>query len=75
MSTTLAALPAFPAPATNALRDGANPITLATLLRASLFRRTDLAALADLPPHLRADIGLPPAPEAPRLRTAAIIGW
>ncbi|WP_376097332.1 hypothetical protein ACE7GA_06525 [Roseomonas sp. CCTCC AB2023176] len=37
--------------------------------------RGDAAAVADLPNHLRSDIGLPPAQELPRLRTGAIYGW
>ena len=74
MSTTVAGLPALRSiPATDRR---IRPV-LATLVQNILARvaRTDRGDLAELAPHLRADIGLPPIPEMPRLRTGVIVGW
>lgn len=74
MSTTVAGFTAFaPIPAA----DQPFRPALASLARAVLARLapTDRGEVAELPPHLRADIGLPPIPERPRLRASATVGW
>ena len=74
MSTTVAGFHALPAALVTERR--VRPV-LAALVREVFARvaRTDRGEIAELAPHLRADIGLPPAASRPQLRASALVGW